>query len=384
MIPLFKVGMSETAGPRVLETLSSGYIGQGPRVEEFEAALRDAIGAPRLLTVNSGTSGLHLALHMLKRPSEGEGFHGRWPGLQPGDEVLTTPLTCTATNWPVLGNNLDLRWVDVNPHDANLCLDDLARKLTPRTKVVMVVHWGGYAVDLDRLATILDEAAPRLGFRPLVIEDCAHAWKSLYRDRMLGTHGNLSVFSFQAIKHLTSGDGGMVVVPNDELLKRGKLLRWYGIDREDPRGDFRCENDVAEWGFKFHMNDINASIGLSNLDFADWAVARHRDNAGFYERELQDVPELRLLDYQPDRLSAYWIFTIRVRRRDAFMRKLTDAGIMVSRVHERNDKHTTVLRYAADLPRLEELIGEMVCIPVGWWVGDDDRAYIIDTIKAGW
>ena len=248
----------------------------------------------------------------------------------------------------------------------------------------MVVHWGGYAVDLDRLAEILDDAAPRLGFRPMVIEDCAHAWKSTYKGRLIGGHGNLAVFSFQAIKHLTSGDGGMVVVPNEELLRRGRLLRWYGIDRDDPRGDFRCENDVVEWGFKFHMNDINAAIGLANMQFADASVSSHRANATYFDKALRSVPGLSFPDYRDNRNSAYWIYTIKVDRRDDFMRKLTDAGIMVSRVHERNDKHTTVMEYNENLPKLDALIDRVVCIPVGWWLSEADRDYIVDTIKSGW
>lgn len=378
MIPLFKVAMSERASKLVAETLASGYIGQGPRVEEFEAELFQIMGTTNLLTVNSGTSGLHLALHLLKAPD------GAWPGLQPGDEALTPSLTCTATNWPILANGLGIRWLDADPTTANLCLDDLERKLSPKTKVVMVVHWGGYAVDMVRLDAILEAAAPRLGFKPMVIEDCAHAWRSTLHGRTVGSFGNLSVFSFQAIKHLTAGDGGMLVTPNAELKRRGKLLRWYGIDRDDPRGDFRCENDVEEWGFKFHMNDINASIGLANLELADKCVARHRENAAFYNQTLAEMDGVELLNYTPDRESAYWIYTIKVDRRDDFMRRLTDAGIMVSRVHERNDMHTTVAEYHTSLPQLDVFIDKMVCIPVGWWVTDEDRNHIAETIRAGW
>ena len=384
MIPLFKVGMSGDASARVAETLQSGYIGQGPRVEEFESALRKELGIQNLLTVNSGTSALHLALHLLKRPASGEGFHGIWPGIQPGDEVLATPLTCTATNWPVLGNGLELRWVDVDPNNANMSLDDLKQKLSSRTKVILLVHWGGYPVDLDALGRILDEATPHLGFSPMVIEDCAHAWKSTYKNRFIGSHGNLAAFSFQAIKHLTCGDGGLLVTPNTDLFKRGKLLRWYGIDRDDPRGDFRCENDVPEWGFKFHMNDISATIGLSNLEFADIAVEQHRDNAKFYNSVLQNTPGVELLENATDRLSSYRIYTIKVSRREDFRRKLSESGIMVSQVHERNDKHSTVESYRSFLTQLDSIIDKIICIPVGWWVDEIARNHIADTIKSGW
>ncbi len=379
-IPLFKVAMADTAGDDVAAVLASGYIGQGPKVEEFEERLRERLANNRVLTVNSATSALHLAIHLLRRPTS-----MGWPVLEDGDEILTTPLTCTATNFPILANRMNLRWVDVDPNTCNMDLADLERKLTPETKAVMVVHWGGYPVDLDELAAVLDRCEQRFGNRPAVIEDCAHSWGSTYKGSPLGNHGNFAAFSFQAIKHLTCGDGGLLVTPSDDLLHRGKLLRWYGIDRDDnSRSDFRCEADVAEFGFKFHMNDISAAIGLANLSIIDDVVGRHKANAAYYDASLAGLDGVTLLERAPDRESSFWIYTIRAERRDDFMRKLKDAGIAVSRVHERNDIHSCVAQYQAPLPQLDALITEMVCFPVGWWVNDEQRERIVDTIRSGW
>ncbi|MFC7589611.1 DegT/DnrJ/EryC1/StrS family aminotransferase [Nonomuraea antimicrobica] len=296
--------------------------------------------------------------------------------------MLSTPLTMEATNWAILANRLRIRWVDIDPATLNVDLDDLAAKIGPRTRAIMVVHFAGYPVDLDRLAAILDEAESRLGFRPVVIEDCAHAWGAAYRGRPIGTHGNVSVFSFQAIKHLTTGDGGALALPGDELYRRATLLRWFGIDRTADR--LRNPPDVPEWGYKFHMTDINASIGLANLAKADDVLARHRDNAAFYDRELAGVPGLELTERAADRLSSFWIYPMKVEDRDGFMKRMDDAGIMASNVHERNDLHTCVRDYRAELPGLDGVARRVVCVPVGWWVTDEQRAFIADTIKAGW
>lgn len=375
-VPLFKVAMSAAADSMVAEVLRSGYIGQGPKVEEFEARLRERIGHPRVLTVNSATSGLHLAFHLLQRAGD--------PFL-PGDEVVTTPLTCTATNWPVLANGLRIRWADVDPTTCNIDVDDVARKIGPSTRAVLVVHWGGYPADLDRLHEVLDDAETRFGRRPALIEDCAHAWASTYGDQPLGNGRSYAVFSFQAIKHLTCGDGGALVVPDDDSYARAKLLRWYGIDREDnSRTDFRCEADIPEWGYKFHMNDINATIGLANLEITDTVVERHRDNAAFYDAKLEGVDGIDLMARAPDRQSSFWLYTLKVERRDDFVRKLQSSGIAASRVHERNDIHSCVQEFAADLPQLESLIPEMICIPVGWWVTPEQREHVVATIQDGW
>jgi dTDP-4-amino-4,6-dideoxygalactose transaminase len=258
-IPLFKVFMSPNAGDEVTKVLNSGYIGQGEKVEEFESTLSDYFMRDYVVTLNSGTSGLHLALHLLKKQS------GKWPGLEDGDEVLATPLTCTASNFPIMANGLNIKWVDIDPETLNMDLDDLSRKISPKTKVIMLVHWGGYPNDLDKIKQIQTKCFDMYGFKPAIIEDGAHSFGSKYKGKLLGNHGNIVMYSLQAIKHITSIDGGLLVLPHRELYDRSKLLRWYGIDRNSNRKDFRCEADIEEWGFKFHMNDVNASIGLANL-----------------------------------------------------------------------------------------------------------------------
>ncbi|MEU5884529.1 DegT/DnrJ/EryC1/StrS family aminotransferase [Spirillospora sp. NPDC047279] len=369
MIPLFKVPMSKDAPAAVSELLAGGQVGQGPKVEEFERLLRQRIGNPHAATVNSGTAGLQLALHLVA-------------GGAPDGEVLTTALTMEATNWAILANGLRIRWVDVDPATLNVDLDDLARKISPATRAIMVVHFAGYPVDLDRLSTILDRAEAEFGFRPPVIEDCAHAWGATYKGRPLGNHGNLSVFSFQAVKHLTTGDGGLLVLPDEALHRRAELLRWFGIDRKADR--LRDMPDIPEWGFKIHMTDINASIGLANLAWSDEVLARHRANAAFYDGELAGVPGLRLTERHPDHQSSFWVYPMLVEDRAAFVKRMDAAGIMVSQVHTRNDVHSCVRPYTALLPALDTVDRRLVCVPVGWWLSEDDRRHVADTIKAGW
>jgi dTDP-4-amino-4,6-dideoxygalactose transaminase len=391
IIPLFKVFMANETSEEVSKVLMSGFIGQGPKVEDFESLLKGYFNNSNVVTTNAATSAEHIALHMLKRTEKNvKGYHGvafvenQWDGIEPEDEVLTTPLTCTATNWPILANGMKLKWVDVDPNTCNMDLDDLERKISPTTKVIMVVHWGGYPVDLDRLKEIQEKAYQLYGFKPVVIEDCAHAFGSTYKGAKIGNHGNICTFSFQAIKHLTTGDGGCAIFPYENQAKRAKLLRWYGINREDNRKDFRCESDISEYGFKFHMNDINATIGINNLPGVKTNINTTIDNANFYNQELIDVPGVTLLENNSDRQSSYWIYTIKVERQQDFMNKMKECNIMVSRVHERNDIHSCMSEFRTDLPNLDKLVKEMICIPVGWWVTPEDRQYIVDCIKDGW
>jgi dTDP-4-amino-4,6-dideoxygalactose transaminase len=390
-IPLFKVFMSPTAKDEVGKVLDSGFIGQGAVVERFEKDLSEFLENDRVLTLNSGTSGLHLALHLLKAPKKStQVYHGvasvdsYWPGLEDGDEVLATSLTCTASNFPILANNLKIKWVDIDPTTLNIDLDDLERKLSPKTKVIMLVHWGGYPNDLNRIKQIQEKCQRMYGFKPAVIEDGAHSFGSKYMNKPLGNHGNIVMHSLQAIKHITSVDGGVLILPHQELYNRGKLLRWYGIDRDSNRKDFRCEADITEWGFKFHMNDVNAAVGIENLKHAKNIISSHKSNAKFYDDSLNDVAGLTTLTRHTGHDSAFWIYSMLVDDRDRFMKWMKECNIIVSQVHERNDKHTCVREHMSALPQLDRTIGKVVSIPVGWWVNDEQREYIVDCIKKGW
>jgi len=383
--------MAETASEEVGKVLKSGYIGQGPKVDEFENQLKQHFNHDYVTTVNAGTSALHLALHLLKKSNKENvnvtgfgGYQSFWPGLEEGDEVLATPMTCTASNWPILANGLKIKWVDIDPETLNMDLDDLERKITPKTKVIMLVHWGGYPNDLDRIKEIQEKSYRLYGFKPAVIEDGAHSFGSKYKGKPIGTHGNLTMYSLQAIKHITSIDGGLLMSPHSELNKRARLIRWYGIDRDGDRKDFRCEADIEEWGFKFHMNDVCATVGIENLKHFDTIVNRHKENAKFYDEQLKDIDGVTLLKREEGHDSAFWIYSILVENRDGFYKHMHENGIAVSQVHERNDKHTCVREFVSNLPNLERTISKVVSIPVGWWVSDEDREYIVETIKKGW
>eukprot|EP01065_Artemidia_motanka_P045320 TRINITY_DN6632_c0_g1_i1.p1 TRINITY_DN6632_c0_g1~~TRINITY_DN6632_c0_g1_i1.p1 ORF type:complete len:405 (+),score=124.34 TRINITY_DN6632_c0_g1_i1:113-1327(+) len=384
-ITLFKVFMSKEVDKPLLEVLHSGYITQGKKVQEFEEQLVEYFGTPYCLTVNAGTSSLHLALRLMEKPDPEE----NWPGFEPGDECLCTPLTCTASNWPVLANGLRIKWVDVDPKTANIDIDDLARKITPKTKMCLFVHWGGSPLDLDRVNSVLEAAKERIGFKPWLVEDCAHAIGAEWKGKKLGNHGNTCCFSLQAIKHVTAIDGGIIILANKKHYERAKLLRWFGIDREKrstpgttQAKDFRLENPVHEWGYKFHMNDVNATVASVNFRHCDELVQRCRDNAAWYNKELTGLAGISVIEIPEGAVSSFWLYSMCVDEKHEFMCYMKEKGVMTSQVHARNDGHPCVSDFVASLPQLDALETKLVCIPVGWWVTDEDRQYIAYHVKA--
>ena len=382
-ISLFKVFMSEDVIKPVNEVLMSGYITQGKQVEKYEEALKLFLGSENVLTLNSATSGLTLATRLLKNGDK----TFEWPGFDEKKDIVLAPaLTCFATTCGILANNVKIRWLDVSLETPNIDLEDVKRKLNEHTKIIYLVHWGGMPVDLDELDKICEEHKKHFGFKPMVVEDCAHAFGAEFNGKKLSNHGNICVYSTQAIKHLTTGDGGIITLPNKSLYDRCKLLRWFGIDRDkrNYKGkDFRLEHDISEYGYKFHMNDINATIGLYNLPHIPKLLKKMRENGRYFDEKLKDIKGIKLMPVNSKCNSAYWLYTIRVLngKKQEFINKMKEAGIMTSQVHNRNDINSCVKEFEEILPNLDILEKELVCIPVGWWLEEKDLDFIVSKIN---
>ena len=360
MINMFGVNMSEDVDEPVLETIRSGYITQGPRVKEFEEELGEFLDNDNLVTVNSGTSALMLALRLAH--------------VGPGDTVISTPMTCSATNVAIRAMGADIVFCDIDPKSGNANPESIAEIVhTPgiNAKAIMVVAWGG-------LPVAVREIRKQIGNQKIpIIEDAAHAIvgrryvKSL-KDYCLA-YGNLidaearadfTCFSFQAIKHLTTGDGGAVVLNGNLHLERARRLRWFGIKREEGSLDSRIDEDITEWGYKFHMNDIAATIGLANLATIMDIEQAHIEIAEQYQGELSVYFERFY-----NKGSAYWMFTVKLpdsAARDRFTRYMAQQDIQVSRVHRPNNEYTEFkdVPTPEGLKGVEDFASRMICLPV--------------------
>lgn len=345
-IPLFKVTMAADAAARVSDVLASGYIGQGPLCEEFEAQLAPVLGTPAPpLLMNSCTSAIDLALHLI--------------GVGPGDEVITTPMTCTATNSPIVTRGARPVWADIDPATGLISPADVARKQTPKTKAVIAVDWGGAPCDYAALRS----------FGLPVIQDAAHGPSG-------GARGDYVCWSFQAIKHLTTGDGGALWCAAEQL-ERARLLRWYGLDRRS-KADFRCEQRITEVGYKYQSNDIAAAIGLANLPGLAARIQAARTHASAYQLAFAGHPHVTATPWCDD--SSSWLYTLLVPERADFIAHLADRGIAASPVHARNDLHPAFDFHAGPLPGVDIFAASNVAIPVGHWLTPADVDFIIQAV----
>ena len=364
MIPLFKVFVSPDAPAYVSATLKSGYIGEGPRVEEFENALSAYIGAD-VVTVNSGTSAIWLALDLL--------------GVDINTYVIASPMTCLASNIPALHLGAKVLWADVDrsgvidPMSVKNLLEKLPWEQRSRVRAILFTSYGGVPPDYERLREVA-------GSIPLV-EDAAHAFGTEYSGQMTGMFADITCFSFQAIKLLTTGDGGALVGHSERFVKDAKLKRWFGLDRS--KGGFRCEQNVTELGFKFHLNDIAASIGLMNLPHVPTLLAQIRENALFYDAAFT-IPYIEGISIPERPIMAnpsWWLYTLLVNNRYEFIEEMGKLGVQCARPHSRNDKNSIFSSSQVDLPGVKYFDDHQVAIPVGWWLNEEEREYIASSVR---
>jgi len=366
LVRMFVPHVSNAAIKHVTHTLQSGYIGEGPVVAEFEKDFNSIIGTRYSLALSSCTAALHLALAVCN--------------VGPGDEVITTAQTMAATSHAILAHYAKPVYADIQFLTGNIDPQDIEHRITERTKAIVVVHWAGYPCNMEEILLIAGK------HKIPVIEDAAHAIGALYKGNPVGTISPLTCFSFQAIKHITTGDGGMLCCTYENTHQKARRRRWYGIDRKNRQPSDLGEPlwDMAEIGYKYHMNDIAASMGIEHIKELPDILERRRKTAHTYRHKLKDVPGITLFENRNDRKSASWLFTMHVDDRMEFARMMRSRGVEASVVHLRIDANTVFGPLRKDLENLDRFNRSQISIPVHDLLTDEDVDLVIRSIQGGW
>ena len=337
-VKLFKPYVSWYAVWYVIKVLRSGQLAEGPRVKEFEKKFGERFGFKNVAAVNSGTASLELAYELA--------------GIEKGDEVISPVLTCTATNIPIVRRGAKIIFADIEK-DLNINVEDVKKKITPRTKAIVFVHFGGNNRGLKELIELATEKKITL------IEDAAQAVGSDFWGK-----ADITCVSFQAIKMLTTGDGGAIICKDDELHKKAKRLRWFGYDRDEKQrlGD----TDLVEAGYKYHMNDINAAIGLGNLKVFD-------KNLNHYRTLIET--------YREGGITAYpWFAVVLTDKRDELMEFLKKNGVESGVHHYRNDQYT-IFGGKKKYTMMDKLESKYLLLPLNMEVSEKDAGRVCELIK---
>ncbi len=366
-----KIRLSQSVvGDREKDALSrvieDGYLGMGRFVQEFEEGLKAYLGAEHVVCVNSGTAALHLA------------FMGI--GLKPGDEVLVQSITYVASFQAITAAGARPVACEVLPETCTIDLRDAEKRITPKTKAIMPVHYAGRTGDLDAVYAF----AGRHGLR--VVEDAAHAFGSLYKGKRVGSFGDVVCFSFDGIKNITSGEGGAVVTEDDRVAEFVRDARLLGVHRDTEKrykGMRSWQFDVAHQGYRYHMSNLFAAIGMVQLERLEpeFKTARQR-LAKQYHNALKGFPQIRLFPDDYDTVVPH-IYPIRVLngRRDELKKHLEQNGIECGVHYFPNHRLTYFKDPEIELPITDKLYSELLTLPLHPALTPEEQSYIIEKTK---
>ncbi|QDK37516.1 DegT/DnrJ/EryC1/StrS aminotransferase family protein [Bdellovibrio sp. NC01] len=375
-LPFALPDIGEEEIQEVVDALRSGWVTTGPKTKQFEADFGAYLGGGlECISVNSATAGLHLALEAL--------------GIGPGDEVLTTPYTFTATGEVIRYLGAHPVFVDIDPKTFNIDPNKIEAKITAKTKAIIPVHFAGLSCDMDPIIQIARKHNLK------IVEDAAHSLPTRYKGKLIGTlDSDITVFSFYATKTITTGEGGMIVTRNHELAKRMKVMRLHGISRD---AFDRYTSTKPAWfyeviapGFKYNLTDIASSMGIHQLKKSDRFQARREEMAKIYLNELKDLPlEMPPVATIDNSTHAWHLFVLRLRTdkisRDEFIVKMAEQGIGCSvhfiPLHLHPYWKETYHLKAEDYPNALNTYKDAVSLPLYTKMTDEDQKRVIATVR---
>jgi len=368
-IPLFDLNFDEKEAQAVAESIKDNWISTGPRCKAFEDRFAGMLKVGHAVSTTNCTVSLHLALKLV--------------GVQPNDEVICPSLTFVATVNTIRYMDAIPIFADVTNYELPVIdPEDIRKKITSKTKAIVVMHYGGFACDMDSIMEIANE------FGLKVIEDACHGPLSVYKGKKLGTIGDVGCFSFFSNKNISTGEGGMLITNNSEINNRARLLRSHGMTSmsyERAKGHSTAY-DVVELGFNYRMDDIHAAIGLVQLDKIEADLAKRSEVRKTYIEQLKDIDGIVIPFEKYTDFSSNYIFPIVLKnstfeKRDKIREQLAEAGIQTSVHYPAVHRFSIYKEFYSELPITDYLAGNLITLPMYSKLRVKQVNYISQTLK---
>ena len=363
--PLFYPYVSKKSLKSVTDVLKTRWIGQGPLVDKFEDTFKTKFAKTNhCVAVGSGTDALHLAYILAN--------------IKKGDEVIAPVFTCTATNIPLLYIGAKIKFADIDPDTMNISIDHVKKLITKKTKAIIFVNYGGVPCDLIELNKLKKK------HNLILIQDAAQSLGSKVGKKDITEFADFTIFSFQAIKHITSGDGGMLTFKNKKFLEKSRRIRWFGIDREKKQGG-TWENDIVEIGYKYQMTDVGARMLLDSMKDFSKIFAHRKKIFNIYKKELSKNENIKVIDTIDKKLSnSFWLCTLIIKKdRIKLQNYLRKLKIETNQVHFRNDRYTIFKKFIKKniFPNMKKYENNYLVIPMNIKITTKDAYYISKKIN---
>ena len=362
-VPLFYPHIPKNSAKSLQKVLKGRWIGQGPLVDKFESVFsKKFTNNLPCVAVGSGTDALHLAYLLA--------------GIKKDDEVICPVFTCTATNIPLLYIGAKIKFADIDPKTFNISIDHVKKLVSKKTKAIVFVNYGGLPCDLTELNKIAKK------YKIKLIQDAAQSLGNFYKNKPITQYSDFTIFSFQAIKHISSGDGGLLCFKEKKILKKAYRMRWFGIDRLKKQGG-TWENDIKEIGYKYQMTDLGAAILLDALkEFSK--IKQHRKKIfGIYEKNLKNNKKVKVVNSVGKFTHSNWLFTILVDKKDLLQKKLRQSNIETNQVHFRNDRYSIFKKFVKNkkFPNMDSVEKKYLVLPVHTKMSFSDANYVVKKVN---
>lgn len=350
MIPIYKPYMPENIGTDINEILYSGQLGYGKYGRKFEGQLQNFIGCEYILSVNSYNVAMQIVLSTL--------------GLQFGDEVIASPVSCLASNQPFVVKGLKIVWADVNPETGSMCPDDVKSKITKKTKAIFHNHFCGYLGDIEGINAI------GKAYGIPIVDDGIEAFGSQYKGKKLGNVGtDITVFSFQTVRLPNTIDGGAIVFKDKNLYEKALLIRDYGIDRtifRTPNGEINPDCDIKLEGYAGLMSELNSYIGTRQMEDIENLLTVQKNNAIIWNDKFTNLCTINSLKVTPNSIPNYWVYGTLCENKTQAIKDFKESDFYATGVHINNSIYS-VFDNKTSLKGVNEFMNRFVAIPCGWW-----------------
>ena len=362
-VPIFYPHIPKNSLKSMKKVLSGRWIGQGPLVDNFEKKFKKKFtnNLP-CVAVGSGTDALHLAYLLA--------------GIKKGDEVICPVFTCTATNIPLLYIQAKIKFADIDPNTLNISIKHVKKLITKKTKAIVFVNYGGLPCNLKELNIIAKKNNIKL------IQDAAQSLGSTYNNKPITNYSDFTIFSFQAIKHISSGDGGLICFKDKTLEKKAYRMRWFGIDRLKKQGG-TWENDIKEIGFKYQMTDLGACLLLESLKEFKKISSHRKKIFNIYLKKFQKNKFIKIINETGKFTHSTWLFTIITDKKDYLQKKLRLAKIESNQVHFRNDRYSIFKNFVKNkrFPNMDFVEKKYLVLPVHTKMTIADAHYVANMVN---
>lgn len=366
LIKIFDASINESSINIASELLKSGEIASGAFISKFEKKLEEILNYENILAVSDMTSAIEIIFNLI--------------GLDSNSEILATPFSCLSSNSPIAYMGINVKWMDFKENSLIISIDEIKKLVTKKTKAIMIYYVAGYVYDIKSISDYCRENNIYL------IEDCNNSLFSKIESKFVGGYGDFTVFSFYPNRVVNTIDGGAIKIKNIDHYRAAKKLRRYGIDManfRDSDGEINISCDIEIASRNYCMSNVSAAIAYNQISHHESRCAAIMENCDYYKANIKERDEIKFFDIEKNVEQYNWVFFIKSNKQSEILKYLKENHVSCTKLHYLNNRYSCFRSEEGNTtPNAEVIQKEVVALPCGWWLTENDRYYITNLVNS--